>query len=59
MNALRKYIEQQNTLAVAAVLVRGLGNAAPKIDHSCVIVPNVQPGKRAPEPEPKRKGAGK
>lgn len=41
--AVKRVIEQQHTLDVTAILVRALGQAAPKLDHSCVVVEQPQP----------------
>lgn len=34
----KRYIEQQHALAVTAILLRALGEAAPRLDHRCVVV---------------------
>lgn len=39
----KRYIEQQNTLAVAAILLRALGDAAPRLDHRCIVVEHDAP----------------
>lgn len=53
----KRYIEQQHTLAVTAILLRALGDAAPRLDHRCVVVERNEPppkieGRPAQLPQP-------
>lgn len=50
MDATQTYINQQFTMAVIRGLMLGLGDAAPKLDHQCVIVPASEQG-ALPEPQ--------